>query len=411
MENPMKTQIKIRSTLCSCLALVAFALPAQAGLARPLRPEQSALWASQARYKQAMHNPAHYLKDPKLANATVETDATSAPKARSGKFSSVYKFTTESGRVVAVRFFHPHHAADDTHGPQAIARKYAIVERTFEALRAQKRLPPEIIETAMVSGGIEIDGRRLPIQKLPWIGGRELDAWVERRLNQNRPEALAALAENFRATVQELQALGIAHGDLHHGNIKIDGENTYFIDYDAMFVPELAGGETAEIGHPHYQHPGLMFPQPTRRAFDARMDHFSSTVIYLSLIALTDNPRLWDAYHDEASNHLIFDTFRDYQKTSESPLFRELLASANPVVRGLARKLIAAIQGSPQNVPSLEQSLTGLVAPLPGAEAPIAPEAAVPTAVVPAAPPIDPAAEKTAPGFLARMLQRLQRRP
>src|SRR5207247_703335 len=147
-----------------------------------------------------------------------------------------------------------------------------------------------------------------------------------------------------------------AHGDLHHGNIFLDADgNMTLIDHDSMFVPPLAGLPNSEIGHPNFQHPAYHFPS-SPRPFDANMDNFSSIVIYLSLLAVADEPRLWKVFHDaKEENNLIFKGLRDFKHPEKSRLLKRLIEkSRNRRVRGLAKKLVEYAKGPAAAVPSLE---------------------------------------------------------
>ena len=56
----------------------------------------------------------------------------------------------------------------------------------------------------------------------------------------------------------------------------------------------MEGWTASEVGHQHYQH-----PKREAQHFDEKLDRFSSLVIYLSLLALAEQPGLWQEYHDE----------------------------------------------------------------------------------------------------------------
>lgn len=92
------------------------------------------------------------------------------------------------------------------------------------------------------------------------------------------------------------------------------------------------------------------------RPFDANIDHFSAIVIYLSLIAIADNPRLFKKYFNYQTN-LIFDPIRDFIQPDDSPLFQELLTSKNKEVRQLSYRLVDYVLDPPEKVPTLEKAL------------------------------------------------------
>lgn len=331
------------------LVAVAAALATSAGVA-----EANTRLPARKRYVDAMHNSSQYITDPKLSGAHVERDTRNRPVAFSGSFSTVFKMRTKSGRKIAMRVFHPEDGGK-AQTASDLTRRYALLGTFMDDLRSRGKLPSEILEWALVERGMRIGGEDVPIMKLPWISGRGLDNWVETRLSQGRPKAVKLLAHNWRELMADLRYLGVAHGDLHHGNVKLESSGAMrLLDYDAMYAPPLKGMTSEEIGHPNYQHPDYHFPARTR-PFDGDMDNFSSIVIYLSLIAIADDPSLWKKYYRE--DNLIFVGERDFVNPDQSPLFRDLNASKDPVVRKLSRQLARYAKGKPADVPSLRRAL------------------------------------------------------
>jgi hypothetical protein len=328
---------------------------AVATLALTLLPAVAAgqRWPTRERYIAAMHNSRQFLRDPKLAGAVVELDRWRHPLVYSGSFSSVFKLRTASGRKLALRLFHPGEEVKERQSVTVLQQRYQLLGSHLARLRAANRLPPEIIDFALVPGGIEIRGEPLPILKLPWVEGRTLDDWIGRRLAQGRRRALEVLAGNWRAAMRDLRAVEIAWGDPHHRNVMIEPSGAMrFLDYDSMYVPALAGAPNSEIGHQNFQHPGYHFPA-TPRPFDLAMDHFPALVVYVSLLAIADRPDLWRKYHNE--DNLIFVGDRDFVSPQSSPVFRDILETHDPTLRALARALAHHASAPPSQVPPLEQ--------------------------------------------------------
>src|SRR6185295_15620786 len=140
-----------------------------------------------------------------------------------------------------------------------------------------------------------------------------------------------------------LREAGIAHGDLQHGNIIVEHGALRLVDHDGLFVPEMEGWQSSEVGHQHYQH-----PHRDARCFDSNLDNFSSLVIYLTLVSLMERPELWKEHHDE---NLLF-TKSDFLNPSESKLFAKI-KEIGPEHRHLAEVLETAAQGEPDSVPYL----------------------------------------------------------
>jgi hypothetical protein len=83
-----------------------------------------------------------------------------------------------------------------------------------------------------------------------------------------------------------------------------------------MWVPQLDGKNSHELGHPDYQ-----CPLRTGENFDADIDRFAGEVILIALRALARRPELWTKY-DNGEN-MLFKRF-DFAKPDDSELFAEL---------------------------------------------------------------------------------------
>lgn len=107
----------------------------------------------------------------------------------------------------------------------------------------------------------------------------------------------------------------IAHGDLQHGNILVDEKgNIYLIDYDSMFVPSLEKERDIIKGKPDYQHPN----RSRNEYANCKLDYFSELVIYISLLAISEEPTLADKYDIENAERLLFqkDDFSDIRNSN-----------------------------------------------------------------------------------------------
>lgn len=209
---------------------------------------------------------------------------------------------------------------------------------------------------------------------MPWVEGAELGDWVGAMLEKGNLHYVDDLAHNWRLLMKDMSTLGIAHGDLHHRNVMIDSTGMIRLpDPDSRFVPGLEHEANSEVGVKNFQHPDYHFDRTTKalqkspRPFDARMDHFSSLVIYTSLKALAHDPSLWKlkpdtrtgvAIHDDET--LIFDGARDFVDPDASPLFQRLEQSPSLAVRELAKRLKHYAKGRPEAVPDLEQAIQGV---------------------------------------------------
>jgi hypothetical protein len=154
---------------------------------------------------------------------------------------------------------------------------------------------------------------------------------------------LLHLSEEWLRLLSALQTSGVAHGDLQHGNIIVEHGQLRLVDHDGIFVTRMMGWTASEVGHQHYQH-----PRRNAQHFDAKLDRFSSLVIYLSLLSLAEQPSLWREHHDE---NLLF-TKADFANPETSSLFRKI-RDLGPEHSRLADVLASAANGPPTNVPCL----------------------------------------------------------
>lgn len=313
---------------------------------------------SQGRYVQMMQNPQHYLRDGALAGRVeLVRGKDGAPLHWSGSFGTVFKGRTPTQNV-AIRVFHP---GGKPEGIREIEHRYTNLESYFAKLSKTNKMPTELLPVSYVKEGLHTGGQDLPLVKSPWIEGDELGDFVGKQIQGGSTASLEKLAKNWRGVLADLRGAGIAHGDLQHRNVKVEGDlGIRLIDYDAMFIPPLKGGVNSEIGHPNFEHPTYHFDangnlRPKARPYDEKMDHFSSLVVYTSLVALSKHPGLWARFHND--DNLIFEGRRDFLHPETSPVFAELLGSPHVEVRQLATKLIAAAKGDPTKLGNLEDVL------------------------------------------------------
>jgi serine/threonine protein kinase len=183
---------------------------------------------------------------------------------------------------------------------------------------------------------------------MDWVNGLTLDQYIERNLLHQK--ALSWLPSHFRNLVSELEHLGIAHGDLQHGNIMIHSEDSsmVLVDYDAMYLPELSGMTSNETGHRNYQHPTRL------KQYDNRIDRFSSLVIFTALESILERHNLWRKY--STGENMIF-TREDFISPETSAVFREVCALQRSGRSGLELKEICKTANY-NSVPRLEDFIS-----------------------------------------------------
>lgn len=282
------------------------------------------MWPTPQDYNEAVQNPRLCFRDADMREASVVLNSLGLPKPVTGAFASVYQMDDERGRQFAVRCF-LHNVPDQ-------AMRYAAISAELKQLAL-----PCMVPFDFVSDGIQINSVAYPILKMQWINGSSLIDWLARRLDY--PDQLAALTQKFKSMCDDLRTSGIAHGDLQHGNIIIADDEIKLVDYDAMYVPSLAGKESPEIGHRHYQH-----PHRTAQHFDAELDTFSAASIYTSLLCLSIDPTLWRSLG--AGDECLLFRDEDYAAPLDSVAFRLLENHESLEIQRGARDFRALCVGS-----------------------------------------------------------------
>lgn len=286
-------------------------------------------WPSARHFTEAIQCPSVCFAHPVLRSTLPAVDRLGMPLVTSGQFAYVYKLKSTNGNGdFAVRCFRGYLGDRDQ-------RYRAIQEHLWGSPVSY------LSEFSYASEGILVGGNRFPILFMNWIEGPTLDLYVSEMLH--RQDVLLHLSEEWLRLLQALQASGIAHGDLQHGNIIVEHGQLRLVDHDGIFVPKMDGWSASEVGHQHYQH-----PQRNAQHFDEKLDRFSSLVIYLSLLALAEQPSLWQEYHDE---NLLF-TKTDFANPDSSPLFQKI-REIGPEHARLTDALAAAAVGPPDDVPCL----------------------------------------------------------
>jgi hypothetical protein len=284
-------------------------------------------WPSARDFSEVLQNPQHAFRSPVLRGLIPSIDRFGMPVVATGNFAAVCKMIGGTD-AFAVRFF--------TRNPGDRQVRYQHIHAFLE-----KNNVACIAEFEYLADECLIMGARYPIVQMEWINGERLDVFVERVLG--KPDVLDALAKQWLDVIKSLEDLGIAHGDLQHGNVIVEAGSLRLVDLDGVFVPGMEKLGACEDGHRSYQHP-LRSTTP----FDENLDDFSALVIYLSLVALKEQPELWSRFHDD---NLIFKR-TDFSNPDSSPLLN-ILRARSGTVGSLSEALVAACKAAPDRIPSL----------------------------------------------------------
>ncbi|QNA46473.1 BUD32 family EKC/KEOPS complex subunit [Lacibacter sediminis] len=283
-------------------------------------------------YNEAVQNPRVSFADTELKTAKVETGMFDLPKPYSGGFTVTFKLQTPTTNY-AVRCF--------TRDISDIQRRYQAISSFFASKPSRY-----FVEAKYLKDGIRVSGTFFPVIKMKWMEGEPLNFYLEN--NRNNKAKLQTLLSDFLNMVAELESFGIAHGDLQQGNIIVKNDRLFLIDYDGMYLPTLSGLKSNELGHPNFQH-----PQRSANHYSARIDRFSSIVIYLSLRALIAKPALWKYHNGE---NIILKS-QDIADLNNSPAITELNSIAE--IKPLVERFVGICHLDFDKVPSLNEFISG----------------------------------------------------
>lgn len=238
-------------------------------------------------YAEALQNPTSCFEDPELKAGRVGLTPLGMPRPISGNFASIFSVTGLSGKRYAVKCFTGH--VTEQH------RRYKAIHAALDGIAK-----PWKVEFRYIPRGVLVKGEWHAILRMEWVDGSQtLIPWLTQNLSN--PHRILDVANQFAAFIADLKRAGIAHGDLQHGNLLVDSQqNLRVIDYDGMFVPDIRGLGSNELGLANYQH-----PQRSSGDFGPQLDRFSAWVIYGSLLSVATMPDLWWTMREDGDEKLI----------------------------------------------------------------------------------------------------------
>lgn len=288
-------------------------------------------------YNQAFSAYGTLLGDPELRAGTLAKSGLGLPLAISGGFALTYTVSTARGKF-AVRCFHRE--------AKGLEQRYAAISKKLASLRSHY-----FLDFQFQPQGIRVDGATYPVVKMAWASGTTLGEFLEDNLRN--PAALGRLADALAQLAAYLNKEGIAHGDLQSGNLMVsrDGSSVQLIDYDGMFVDEIRGLGSTELGHVNFQHPQRKSLNP----FDASLDHFSLIALSVSIRALQVDGSLWNKTNSEADAILF--RANDFLDPASSSAFA--LVAKNTSLATQIKNFAAVCKSPMARTPDLADFLAG----------------------------------------------------
>lgn len=291
-------------------------------------------WPSGTDYQAAVQHPQAAFSDPELKTCRVKTNLLGLPMPYSGGFATVYRL--QNHQEWAVRCFR-REVGD-------LGKRYDAIQEFVERSGDQAFVAAEHIQR-----GIRVKGSWYPVIKMEWVKGDPLQRFLEKHVDDS--VLVSDLACQFRALAWRLEQLGIAHGDLQHGNILVAGRKLYLVDYDSIYLPAIASLGPTTPGHRNYQH-----PMRDESCYGPHSDRFSCLVIYLALLALAASPGLLREYDDDDS--VLFHR-KDFEAPEKSRLLSQL--SLIPSLTTHVEHFAAVCRLPIARLPTLDEFIRGRI--------------------------------------------------
>ena len=302
-------------------------------------------WPPMSSFSDMLQQPQRAFVDPELKKCELRKyPRNPQPFGIPGQFAVVYEAKLPNGSKAAIRAFKSYR--------REIRDRYRAIS---DHLAQHKGRLACLVGFEYVEKGLRAtDGNLYPMIRMEWVTGDTLFDWVNKKcIARDRP-ALARASQRWCQLIQELQTAQIAHGDLQHNNVLVNGQDEFkLVDYDCMCVPALVNEPNLEIGVVPYQHP--------QRDCDTRLslalDNFSALFIYVALVALSEQPDLWD-------RHVLADDYEkllfrksDFEAPQRSGLYQTVIKSANSDLVRLTKTLFELYRKNLADVPALQTLL------------------------------------------------------
>lgn len=259
----------------------------------------------------AIKNSDIFLKIPELQGAKPRLNANGSPFAFVGGFNMVFQLEHQNNKWA----FRVWHVPMGEH-----KERYRRISKYL----SEKKLP-YFADFIYDEKGILINGDLLDTIRMEWLDGKLLKEYIEENLGNK--SKLTKLAGDFLKMCKTLRENKISHGDLQEGNILIDRNgNIKLVDYDSICIPEIEGQKELVTGLKGYQHPSRFKAGKA----SLKADYFSELVIYLSILAISENSNLWKKYHVKDTLYLLF-TETDFEHFENSEIYKDLIG-LNPLI-------------------------------------------------------------------------------
>lgn len=259
----------------------------------------------------AIKNSETFLRVPELKGAKPRLNKNGSPFAFVGGFNMVFQLEHQNKKWA----FRVWHVPMGEH-----TNRYRKISKYL----SEKKLP-YFADFIYEEKGILVNGILLDTIRMEWLEGKLLKEYLEENLGSKKK--LTKLANDFLEMCKTVRKNKISHGDLQEGNILIDRKgNIKLVDYDSICIPEIEGQKELVTGLKGYQHPSRFKAGKA----SLKADYFSELVIYLSILALSENSILWNKYLIKDTQYLLF-TETDFEDFTNSEIYNDLQKLSNSI--------------------------------------------------------------------------------
>lgn len=196
----------------------------------------------------------------------------------SGNFAVVFKMEDiQTGEFYAIKCF--------TREQPGRNESYRKISERLSKIYSPFISNVEYLDCELFVDTVTSSETEFPVVKMDWITGDTLGEHIRKNISDK-----AAIEDIICKYIQLSKWLinqDFAHGDLKPDNIIVTDSHFMLVDYDGMFVPEMVGETSREMGSPDYTHPF----RPDL-PFDKHIDDFALVSILLSLKSISIKPDL-----------------------------------------------------------------------------------------------------------------------
>jgi serine/threonine protein kinase len=165
-------------------------------------------------YQATLQSPKTCFKLKELQNGTIEKDLWGLPRVRSGGFALTYRIWGKY-RCMAVRCFHK--------DVQDRSQRYTYISKFIREINNSCFTPISYIHK-----GIRINNTMYPITNMDWVEGDTLEKYINSNIND--PSRINTISQRFTQLIKSLSDINMAHGDLSHQNILVNGNELVLVD-------------------------------------------------------------------------------------------------------------------------------------------------------------------------------------